>query len=131
MVTKRSIETMFDMPAGQYCGVLLRKRLMKRVLKLQNEYEFKIKQLLASNLDELQTSNWTINDNYGQTTKEQITGRYFDPNETDQEKLERIEWFKLSKPDKIEFLFESDKMDDVGVELSKIVLGKLKENKKE
>jgi hypothetical protein len=122
MTTKRSIEIMFDMPAGKYCGVLLRKRLMKRILKLHNEYELKIKQMLAANLDELQTSNWTINDNYKDVTKEQISGRYFDPNETDEDKLERIQWFELSRPEKVEYLYESDDSEEVGQDLSKVVL---------
>jgi hypothetical protein len=119
------------MPAGQYCGVLLRKRLMKRILKLQNEYEFKIKQMLAANINELQTSSWTINDNYGDITKEQISGQYFDPNETNQEKLKRIEWFKLSKPVRVEYLYESDDNEEVRKKLSEIVLEKLNKSNDE
>jgi len=81
----KSIEKFYDMPMGTYCGVLLREKTAKKLAKLLYKQSQEIKELLASNLDQIEISEWTL---VYPDVKQEIV-RYYSES-TDQEKIERI-----------------------------------------
>lgn len=59
----KEYKNMYQLSFGQYVGVLVDERLMKKLTKIQNETAEKIKELLTNNLDSVERYSWTIADN--------------------------------------------------------------------
>lgn len=51
---------MFELNAGGYCGLYMPNHVMKKIIKLQANYENKIKQILNEYKDELYPADWTM-----------------------------------------------------------------------
>lgn len=106
-MVKQEMEKFFNMPAGAYCGVLLREPAMKKMQKLLYKQTQEIKRLLTESLDDIEVANWTL----AYPDGVQTTVHYFDAASTETEKVERIELF--NKADKMQFtdykVFSSDK----------------------
>lgn len=81
----KSIEKFYDMPMGTYCGVLLREKTAKKLATLLYKQNQEIKELLASDLSQVEVSDWTLAYPEGKQTS--FT---FYTESTDQEKLNRI-----------------------------------------
>lgn len=88
----KSIEKFYDMPMGGYCGVLIREKQAKRLMKLLHKQSQEIKELLASNLDQLEVSNWTL----AYPESKQVAFNFYTPS-TDKEKIERISLIDKAK----------------------------------
>lgn len=92
-MAKQCVEKYFNMPAGAYCGVLLREPLAKKMQKLLYKQAQEIKVLLMSNLDDVEAADWTLVYPLGDDGKpEQTTIHYFSTAESD-EKIRRIDLF--------------------------------------
>ena len=59
-MAEQRLEKFFNMNAGGYNGVLLRENLAKKMMKLLYKQSQEIKELLVQNLDEVETTNWTL-----------------------------------------------------------------------
>jgi hypothetical protein len=59
MVEKIDVE-LFKMDAAGCCGVLIRKDLMKKVCKLQSEYNQRLKELLNENTENMYSYDWAM-----------------------------------------------------------------------
>lgn len=81
----KSLEKFFDMPMGVYCGVLMREKTAKKLAKLLYKHNQEIKELLASDLDQIEVSNWSLAHPEGKQTNFK-----FYMESSDSEKLERI-----------------------------------------
>jgi len=106
-MVKHETEKFFNMPAGGYCGLLLRESTMKKMQKLLYKQTQEIKKLLKDSLDDIEVSDWTLvypND-------VQTAVYYFDASSTVAEKIERIDSFdKATKLQLVKEVFSSDKM---------------------
>ena len=87
--SKKAIKTYFDMAAGTYCGLLLEKRLAVRMAKLLYKQQQEIKELLASNINETEVSEWML----AYPDDKQVSFKYFNPNASVQDKMIRVELF--------------------------------------
>ena len=105
----KSIEQFYDMPMGVYCGVLLRGKMAKKLAKLLYKQNQEIKELLASDLSQIEASNWTL----AYPNGEQTVIKFYTPS-SEQQKLERIKL--INKPKVIEHLkdgvFIANNMED-------------------
>ena len=81
----KSIEKFFDMPFNIYCGVLLREKIAKKLAKLLYKQKQEIKELLASDLSQIEVSDWTL----AYPNDEQKTVYYYKETD-DKEKIDRI-----------------------------------------
>src|SRR5690554_1288135 len=77
---------MYYLGFGQYSGVLLREELMRKVAKLRAKQIHEMKKLLASNLDLLEVEQWTL----AYIDDEQHVDIYYDKNDSNEKKLNRI-----------------------------------------
>ena len=59
MVT-RSNDKWFDMPAGNYCGLLIKERTAKKLQKMLYRQTQEIKDLLMQNKEDLMPMSWTL-----------------------------------------------------------------------
>lgn len=59
----KEYKNMYQLSFGQYIGVLVDERLMKKLTKIQSETAEKIKELLINNLDGVERYSWTIANN--------------------------------------------------------------------
>ena len=59
----KEYKNMYEISFGQFVGVLVDEKIMKKLTKLQNETAEKIKELLINNLDDVERYSWTISDN--------------------------------------------------------------------
>ena len=89
----KAIKTYFDMGAGNYCGLLLEKRLALRMAKLLYKQQQEIQELLAANIDETEKSDWTLVYIDG----EQRSVTFFDPSATVAQKMRRVELFSKER----------------------------------
>jgi len=105
----KSIEKFFDMPMGVYCGVYLREKVAKRVAKLLFKQTQELKELLASDLDQIEISEWTL----AYPNGKQETVRFYTPT-NNEEKLKRINVLqKLKLIDCLkDGVFIADSMED-------------------
>jgi len=87
--SKKAIKNYFNMSAGNYCGLLLEKRLAIRMSKLLYKQQQEIKELLASNIEETEVSNWSL----AYPDGKQVVVNYFDPEATNEDKMRRVELF--------------------------------------
>lgn len=85
----RAIKPYFNMSAGCYCGLLLEKRLAKRMAKLLYKQQCEIQELLASNIEETEVADWTL----AYPDNKQVSVHYFNPNKTNEDKLYRVKLF--------------------------------------
>ena len=81
----KSIEQFYDLSFGCYCGVLVRKDLSKKIAKMIYRQTQELKELLASNLDEIEVSNWTL----AYPDGKQTSFHYYSKS-SNEEKIERI-----------------------------------------
>lgn len=91
-VKVKSIESFYDMPMGAYCGVLLRKKTAQKLAKLLYKQNQEIKELLASDLSQVEVSNWSLAYPEGKQTSFK-----FYVESSDKEKLERINLIDRAK----------------------------------
>lgn len=84
-MAEKCIEKYFDMPMGCYCGVLIKETMAKKLQKLLYKQNQDIKELLASDLSQVEISNWTL----AYPDGKQTSIKYFEQS-TNEEKLERI-----------------------------------------
>jgi hypothetical protein len=89
----KSIEKFFEMPMGAYCGVFLREKMAKKLAKLLYKQNQEIKELLASDLSQLEVSDWTLS--YPDEEKQFVVKYYM--NSSDQDKLFRINLIDRTK----------------------------------
>lgn len=89
----KSIESFFDAPMGGYAGVLIREKKAKKLAKLLYKQNQEVKELLASDLDDLEVSHWTLAYPKG----EQTGVTYYSEHEGDSAKLHRISLLDKSK----------------------------------
>jgi len=90
-MAERCIEKYFNMNAGQYCGVLMKEPMSKKIAKLLYKQNQEIQELLASDLSQVEISNWTL----AYPNGEQTIINYFET-DTNDEKLKRIKLFDKS-----------------------------------
>jgi len=77
----------FNLKFGNYCGLLLEKRLAKRVVGMLKKQQQELKELIAANIDETEIYEWTLAfpDN-----KQEIV-RFFDNKRTHNDKINRLD----------------------------------------
>lgn len=88
----KSIEKFYDMPMGTYCGVLIRENTAKKLAKLLYKHNQEIKELLASDLSQVEVSNWSLAYPDGKQTSFK-----FYVESPDKEKIERINLIDRTK----------------------------------
>lgn len=101
MKIERSIEQHFKCDGVGSCGVLVKKDLMKKIVKLQAKYLQAYKELLADNLDQIDSYGWgMVQDQEGN----HLYHHYVDSsNNSDKDKIERIKFMTASRnPEKID-----------------------------
>jgi hypothetical protein len=98
-MAEKCLERYFNMPIGNYCGLLLKEDFAKKAQKLLYKHSQELKELLINNLDQLELSNWTLVYPDGKQT----SINYFNTASTD-EKIERIKL--LDKSERIRYCKE-------------------------
>ncbi|MBZ9536821.1 hypothetical protein KGR20_21920 [Cytobacillus oceanisediminis] len=88
----KSIEKFFDMPMGCFCGVLIREKTAKQLAKLLYKHNQEIKELLASDLNQIEVSDWSLAYPEGKQTSFKF---YIES--SDKEKLGRINLIDRTK----------------------------------
>lgn len=104
----KSIEKFFNMSMGIYSGVLIREKTAKKLAKMLYKQTQEIKELLASDLSQLEVSDWTL----AYPNNDQTRVRYYSPS-NDSDKLHRINL--IDKEKLIEYVsdvFIADNMKD-------------------
>lgn len=81
----KSIEKFYDVNMGSYCGLLIREDKAKKLSKLIYKQNQEIKELLASDMSDIEVSDWTLAYPEG----EQTIVRYYTPS-SNEEKMDRI-----------------------------------------
>lgn len=94
-MTERRNERFFKMPAGCYCGVLIREEAAKKLQKILWRQTQEIKDFLTRNKDALEAANWTL-----AYAPKQTTVNFYDANSHD-DLDERIKLF--DKADRLTF----------------------------
>lgn len=95
---------------GVYVGLALEEKVMRKLVKLQCEYEKKIKEVLYNNLDNIHFQGWTLNSEqnkakgYEQTSVRYTEKRY-------QSKEDFIKSFKLNNIEKRRYFIDVEGMD--------------------
>ena len=95
----KSIEKFYDIPMGSYCGVLIREKQAKKLMKLLHKQTQEIKELLASDLEQIEVSDWSIAEEDGKNT---VFSYYIQSSDSD--KLERIQL--INKVKQVEYCKE-------------------------
>lgn len=105
-MTEKCCERFFEMPAGIYCGILIREDAAKKLQKILWRQTQEIKEFLTRNMDALESANWTL---AFSGTENQTHIDYFDRNS--REYLpERIKLFdKTCRLSYVPNVFMSDK----------------------
>ena len=83
---EKSLFNYYNMSFIGYSGVFLKESLMRKVAKLQYKQAQELKELLASNLDDLEVADWTL----AYPNGEQRAVHFYDKNTSDEDKIERI-----------------------------------------
>lgn len=102
IIGNKIIEPYFNMSAGVYCGLFLKKRLALRMAGMLARQEAEIKELLASNIEETEIAQWTL----AYPDGEQQVVNYFDTEATTEDKIDRLKFYsKTHMIEKIEELY--------------------------
>ena len=107
-MTEKCLEKFFSMPAGSYCGLLIREPAAKKLQKILWRQTQEIKEFLMQHKDELEADNWTLGYPECNNGKQTVI-RYFDG--TSREDVER-RIALIDKADRLHFepfVFHSDK----------------------
>jgi len=88
-MVRHETEKFFNMPAGWYCGLLLRESTMKKMQNLLFKQTQEIKELLMDSLDDIEAYEWTL----AYPNSAQTVVHYFDADSIVKEKTERIDLF--------------------------------------
>lgn len=101
MKIERSIEQHFKCDGVGACGVLVKKELMRKIIKLQAKYLQDYKELLAENLDQFDSYSWGM---VKGSDGEYLYHHYIDNgNNSEKDKIERIKSMTAKlKPEKID-----------------------------
>lgn len=102
---KLSIEPWLDISNGIHCGLLIRKRLAKRLINIHAKYQQEMKQIIAANLDEVEPSGWTMST--PMDGKETVYVYFFTGEATDEDKLRRVELLKLGRVKRHKHILEN------------------------
>lgn len=85
----RSFELWLDVTFFQWCGILARKKLAIKMVKLLKRHLSEIKELLSKNLDDLEISDWALDYSDG---KQRVI-RFYEE-KSDKEKMDRINYLE-------------------------------------
>jgi len=107
-MTERCNERFFDMPIGNYCGVLIRESAAKKLQKILWRHTQEIKDFFTQNMDELEASNWTL-----AYIPEQTQVNYFD-GDSRKDLVNRIAL--LNSSGRLRFVPDVIKTDKTGLE---------------
>lgn len=101
---KKSEEQYFKMDALGYCGVMMDKDIMKKVVALQQEYSSKLRELLHKHEDRLVAYDWTMSYLGKYKTRKAVYAKYIS---SYQKVKDRIKLFKISPPETVENFLET------------------------
>ena len=85
----------FELPFGGTVGLLFSEDMMKRLSKIEAKFLNKIKDVIANNLDECHVYSWTGVKTRSENSFNFPTCYYIDEEDTNEEKLRRMENFHL------------------------------------
>ena len=85
----------FELPFGNSVGLLFSEDMMKRLSKIEAKFLNEIKDVIANNLDECHVYSWTGVKTHSESGFCFPTCHYIDEEDTNEEKLRRMENFHL------------------------------------
>jgi len=113
-------KNMYDFTAGCYCGVVMPEHVMKKIMKLNYQYQNEIIKVLDTYKDELFESDWTLANEMDQDKiKKQVTITFALKNNYDIDS--RIKSFAYIKPNFIKNFYVVDNREQAS-EVAKEIL---------